>query len=206
MVLPWRGSVGDINDRPSAERISRWLDQVREGRRAAIDALAPLVYGELRRVAHAYMRRERPGHTLQATALVNEAFLRLLRARHVAWQNRAHFCAIAANAMREILIEHARRRQAAKRGPAAVRLSTDDFPPAAPEQSVDAVALDEALRRLHASDARRARIVELRYFAGLTIEEIAEVTRSSPATVKRDWVLARAWLRRQLHGHVESVR
>jgi RNA polymerase sigma factor (TIGR02999 family) len=196
--------MGDITDRPSAEHISRWLDEAREGRRAAIDALAPLVYGELRRVAHAYMRRERPAHTLQATALVNEAFLRLLRARHIAWQNRAHFCAIAATAMREILIEHARRRQAAKRGAGVVRLRTDDLPPAARAQLVEALALDEALGRLNARDARRARIVELKYFGGMTIEEIAEVTRSSPATVKRDWVLARAWLRRELHGHIES--
>jgi len=186
--------------------ISRSLDDVREGRRAAIDALAPLVYSELRRVAHAYMRRERPGRTLQATALVNEAFLRLLQERHVAWQNRAHFCAIAANAMRQILVEQARRRRAGKRGGDAVRVSADDVPLATPQRSIDALALDEALERLAASNARRARLVELKYFGGMTIEEIAEVTGTSPATVKRDWVLARAWLRRELHGNAESQK
>ena len=150
----------------SACRISRWLDEVREGRPAAIEAMAPLVYAELRRLAHAYMRHERPNHTLQATALVNEAFLRLLGERHVAWQNRAHFCAIAANAMREILVEQARRRHAHKRGGNAVRVSVEDVAVAVPPPSIDALALDEALHRLAARDPRRARIVQLKYSAG----------------------------------------
>ena len=195
-----------MDTRTPARRTSRWLDEAIEDRPAAIDAMAPLVYAELRRLAHAYMRSERPNHTLQATALVNEAFLRLLRERHVAWQNRAHFCAIAANAMREILVEQARRHRAHKRGGTAVRVSIEDVPVAVPAQSIDALALDEALRRLAARDARRARIVQLKYFGGMTIEEIAEVTGTSPATAKRDWVLARAWLRRELHGITKSYQ
>lgn len=193
-----------MDSQPSPLHISRWLDEVREGRPAAIEALAPIVYGELRRLAHAYMGRERPDHTLQATALVNEAFLRLLQERHVAWQNRAHFCAIAANAMRQILIEHARRRHARKRGGDAVRVSADGLPVAAPQPSVEVLALDEALQRLAAHDQRRARVVELKYFGGMTIDAIAEVMGTSPATVKRDWLLARAWLRRELYGSAES--
>ena len=189
---------------PSPVVISHWLDDVREGRAAAIEGLAPVVYKQLHRLALAYMRRERPGHTLQATALVNEAFVRLLQERHVAWQNRAHFCAIAANAMREILIEHARRRRARKRGGDALRVSADGLPAPAPGQPVELLALDEALRRLAIRDHRRARVVELKYFGGLTIDEVAEVTGTSPATVKRDWVLARAWLRRELHGHSDQ--
>jgi RNA polymerase sigma factor (TIGR02999 family) len=193
--------MGTVEHDRSPGRISNWLDEAREGRAAALDALAPIVYAELHRLAHAYMRRERVNHTLQATALVNEAFVRLLQERHVAWQNRAHFCAIAANAMRQILIEHARRRAALKRGGGAVRVTTVDLPAVAPAPSIDVLALDLALERLAAHDARRAHIVELKYFGGMTIDEIAEVTGTSPATVKRDWVLARAWLRRELYGN-----
>jgi RNA polymerase sigma factor (TIGR02999 family) len=185
----------------SPQRVSRWLDEVREGRRDALEALAPLVYDELRHVARIYMARERPGRTLQSTALVNEAFLRLLQEQHVAWQNRAHFCAIAANAMRQILIERARARHAQKRGGDPLRVTLDDFhAPSVPEPSVDVLALHEALERLEAADPRRAQIVHLKYFGGMTIEEIGEVLRISPATVKRGWVLAKAWLKRELEG------
>lgn len=188
-------------DPSSPQRVSRWLDEVREGRRDALDALAPVVYDELRHVAHVYMARERPGRTLQSTALVNEAFLRLLQEQHVAWQNRAHFCAIAANAMRQILIERARARHAQKRGGDPLRVTLHDYhAPSVPEPSVDVLALHEALERLEAVDPRRARIVHLKYFGGMTIEEIGEVLRISPATVKRGWVLAKAWLKRELES------
>jgi RNA polymerase sigma factor (TIGR02999 family) len=190
-----------VPPRPSPARVSRWLDEARSGRHEAMSALMPVVYDELRRVARAYMQRERPGQTLQATALVHEAYLRLLGERHVSWQNRAHFCAIAANSMRQILIERARRRHAQKRGGGAERVTLDERLAAAPSPAVDLEALDEALTRLAALDPKRARIVELKYFGGLTIEEIAEVTRTSPATVKRGWALARAWLRREIYGN-----
>jgi RNA polymerase sigma factor (TIGR02999 family) len=190
-----------MREAPSSQRISRWLDEVREGRRDALDALAPLVYDELRHVAHAYMARERRSRTLQSTALVNEAFLRLLQERHVAWQNRAHFCAIAANAMRQILIERARARRAQKRGGDPLRVTLDEVHvPPTPPGSIDVLALHEALERLAAADPRRAEIVHLKYFGGMTIEEIAEVLGISPATVKRGWVLAKAWVKRELEG------
>lgn len=160
----------------------------------------PSVYAELRRLAAAYLRRERPGQTLQATALVHEAYLRLLGERHASWQNRAHFCAIAAQSMREILIERARRRRAAKRGGKWHRTTLTDAVPEAAGPPVDVEALHEALGRLAAFDPVRARIVELRYFGGLTIEETAEVLGRSPATIKRGWALASAWLRRELAG------
>jgi RNA polymerase sigma factor (TIGR02999 family) len=185
----------------SPQHVSRWLDEVREGRREAIDALAPVVYDELRHVARVYMGRERRGRTLQSTALVNEAFLRLLQERRVAWQNRAHFCAIAANAMRQILIERARARHAQKRGGDPLRVTLDDLhAPATLQPEVDVLALHEALGRLALVDARRAEIVHLKYFGGMTIEEVAEVIGVSPATVKRGWLLARAWLKRELEG------
>jgi len=169
-------------------------------RHEALAELVPAVYAELRRVAAAYLRRERPGQTLQATALVHEVYLRLLGERHVSWQNRAHFCAIAAQSMREILVEHARRRRAAKRGGAWQRTTLTDAVAGATGPAVDVEALDEALRRLAAFDPVRARIVELRYFGGLTIEETARALGRSPATIKRGWALASAWLRRELAG------
>lgn len=204
---PPRGKLGAVaraeEPQPSSRRISHWLDKARSGRHDALDALLPLVYAELRRVARGYLRHEKPGQTLQATALVHEAYLRLLGEAHVSWQNRAHFCAIAANSMRQILIEQARRRKALKRGGNVDRISVDEGLVAAQDVGVDVLALDEALDRLAALDAARARIVELKYFGGLTVEEIAEVTGTSPATVKRGWALARAWLRRELYGNAE---
>jgi RNA polymerase sigma-70 factor (ECF subfamily) len=185
---------------PSPERVSRWLGDARAGKQAALDALFPVVYDELRRVARAHLRRERAGHSLQSTLLVNEAYLRLLNERQVNWQNRAHFCAIAANSMRQILIEHARARRAAKRGGGAERVTITDGMVPSSGTPIDVEALDEALTRLAVLDPRRARIVELKYFGGLGIEEIGRVLDVSPATVKRGWALARAWLRREIHG------
>lgn len=200
MALSW----ARIMSEPAApERVTAWIEEARAGNRQAVDALLPLVYGELRRVAAIYLARERPGNTLNATALVHEAYLRLLHNKPISWQGRAHFRAIAAKAMRQILIERARARHAAKRGGAAVRLSLSAVDLAAPHDSpdeVDVVALHEALERLARIDTTRATLVELRYFGGLTIEETAEVLGQSPATVKRGWALARAWLHRELEG------
>ena len=171
------------------------------GNRAVYDELFPLVYAELRRVAAREMRREKPGRTLQTTALVHEAYLRLLKNASLSFENRAHFLGIAARAMREILIEHARARAARKRGGGDVRLILDDLAAAVPSPPVDVLAIDEALERLARLDARHARVVELRYFGGLSVEETAEALGLSPATVKRAWTLARAWLFRELSGH-----
>ena len=177
------------------------VDNARKGDEQALAALLPLVYDELRRLAARYMRRERPGQTLQATALVHDAYLRLLRDSHLSWQNRAHFFGIAARSMRQILIERARTRGAAKRGGSRIRVT---FEPgliaAAQAPELDLEALDEALTRLAALDAELARVVEVRFFGGLSIEETAEALNVSPATVKRRWTLAKAWLARELRG------
>jgi RNA polymerase sigma factor (TIGR02999 family) len=165
-----------------------------------LNALLPIVYQELRRLAASYLRRERPGQTLQPTALVHEAYLRLLKDKPDRWQNRAHFCAIAAHSMRQILIERARARGALKRGGAMPRITLDEGLVPAGESTVDLVALDQALERLGALDPEQARLVELRFFGGLTIEETAEAMHMSPATVKRHWTVARAWLARELEG------
>ena len=170
------------------------------GNQAAYDELFPLVYAELRRIAAREMRHEKPGRTLQTTALVHEAYLRLLKDASLSFENRAHFLGIAARAMREILIEHARARSARKRGGGAVRLTLDDLVASVPSPSVDVLALDEALQRLARLDERHARVVELRYFGGLSVEETAVALGLSPATVKRAWTLARAWLFRELTG------
>jgi RNA polymerase sigma factor (TIGR02999 family) len=161
--------------------------------------LMPLVYDELRRIAARYIRGERPGQTLQATALVNEAFVRLAAERPREFQNRTHFLAIAALSMRQILVQRARAKHAVKRGGAPLRVTLDDIhvAPAEP-RGVDVLALDEALTKLAATDADLARVVELRYFGGLTVEETADVMGISPATVKRHWALARAWLKRAI--------
>lgn len=175
------------------------VERASRGDRPALEALMPLVYDELRRLAAHYLRGERPGQTLQPTALVHEAYLRLLKDRPERWQNRAHFCAIAAHVMRQILIERARARDALKRGGGQPRVTFDEALPAkADAPSVDVLAVDEALQRLAAIDASQARIVELRYFGGLSIEETAEAMDVSPATVKRHWAVARAWLAKEL--------
>lgn len=163
-----------------------------------ITDLMPLVYDELRRIAARYISRERPGQTLQATALVNEAFVRMSAERARQFQNRTHFLAIAALSMRQILVQRARARRAAKRGGAPERVTLDEHLARADGPSIDLLALDEALTRLSQIDPEQARIIELRYFGGLTIEETADVTGTSPATVKRQWTMARAWLKRSL--------
>jgi RNA polymerase sigma factor (TIGR02999 family) len=168
--------------------------------RQSLDSLLPAVYQELRRLAAGYIRHEKPGQTLQPTALVHEAYLRLLKDRPDRWQNRAHFCAIAAHSMRQILIERARARNAQKRWGEKARITLDESLLGGGEQSVNLLALDEALERLAALDPEQARIVELRFFGGLTVEETAEALSVSPATVKRHWTVARAWLARELEG------
>jgi len=183
---------------PTPKAVTALLEQSRAGSAEAVNMLTPLLYQELRRIAAGYLRRERPGHTLQATALVNEAYLRLLKDATLSFANRAHFLGIAAQAMREILVERARARGAAKRGGARARVTLEDNLAPSPGASVDVLALDEALERLHALDPQQARIVEARFFGGLTIEETAEALAISPATVKRDWSVARAWLFREL--------
>ena len=169
-----------------------------KGDTAALDKLVPLVYEELRRQAHRYLRRERPGHTLQTTGLVHEAYLRLVDQRETDWQNRAQFFGVAAQMMRRVLIDHARSKQAAKRGGNQIRVTLEDADAAVQEQGVDLLDLDEALTRLAKLDLQQAKVVELRYFTGLGIEETAQVLDISAATVKREWTLARAWLRREL--------
>jgi RNA polymerase sigma factor (TIGR02999 family) len=169
------------------------------GNQAALDELMPLVYGELRRLASAYLRRERPDHTLQSTALVHEAFLKLTNQRDVEWRNRAHFYGIAAQMIRRILVDYARSHHAEKRGSGAVKLALDEAL-AVPQQKtdLDLLGLNDALEQLAQMDPRQNRIVELRFFAGLSIEETAEVMQLSPATIKREWNSARAWLFREL--------
>jgi RNA polymerase sigma factor (TIGR02999 family) len=181
------------------ENLEGLIDEAAQGKREALETLLPLVYDELRRVAAAYMRRERPGQTIQATALVHEAYLRLLREPNTRWQNRAHFCAIAAASMRQILVERARARGRLKRAGDRQRVTlTDAVPDETASAAMDVEALDDALTRFAALDPDMARLVELRFFGGLTIEETAEVLRISPATVKRHWTAAKAWLSREL--------
>lgn len=181
-----------------AQNITHLLKEWSDGDQRALDELTPLVYEELRQQAARYLRKERPGHTLQATALINEAFLRLIDVKSVQWQSRAHFFAIAANLMRRILVDHARHRDAEKRGGAQMRLTLDDALAIAKEPDVDLLAIDEALDRLAEIDEQQARVVELRFFSGLSVEETATALGVSPKTVKRDWSVARAWLRREI--------
>ena len=168
------------------------------GDEAARDQLMPLVYDELHRLAHQYMNRERPGHTLQTSALVNEAFLRLIDQREVHWQNRSQFFGIAAQMMRRILVDYARNRHYAKRGGNAQQVSLDENLIVSDERSAEIVALDDALKSLEIIDQRKSQIVELRFFAGMSIDETAEALRVSPGTVMRDWTLAKAWLRKEM--------
>ena len=166
----------------------------------SLDKLMPVVYDELRRQPARYLRREQPGHTLQTTALIHEAYVRLVDQHNVQWQNRAHFFGIAAQMMRRILVDHARRKKRAKRGGSDIKISLDDATVAVQGQDLDVVAVDEALTRLAKIDEQQSRVVELRFFSGLTVEETAEVMGISPATVKRDWSMAKAWLHRELSG------
>jgi RNA polymerase sigma factor (TIGR02999 family) len=181
--------------RPVSELLVRW----RGGDQAALDALLPLVYDELRRLASHYLKAERPDHTLQSTALVHEAYLRFAAQKSLQLQDRAHFFDIAAHLMREILVDHARGRRAAKRD-FGYKITLDESVAASREQNLDVLALDEALNQLMRRDPQQGRIVEMRFFGGLSIEETSQVLGISPATVKRDWVLARAWLHREMEG------
>jgi len=183
---------------PSPQRITQLLVDWSNGDDRALELLLPLVYEELRRLARHYMSAERSGHTLQTTALVNEAYLRLADCRRVRWQNRVHFFALAATLMRRVLVEHARAHDRRKRGGGALKVALNEGATLAPERSRELLALDEALDRLAEIDPRKSRVVELRFFAGLSNEEIAEVLKVSPNTVTRDWKMAEAWLRREL--------
>jgi RNA polymerase sigma factor (TIGR02999 family) len=176
----------------SAQEVTQLLRAWRDGDQAALDKLMPLVYDELHRLAKRYMARQLPGHTLQTTALVNETYIRLLGQQQVEWQNRAHFFAICAKIMRGILVDHFRRHRP--------HVALDEAAVVSPEQDVDVLALDQALSRLAALDPRKSRIVEMRYFGGMTEEEVAEVLQVAPITVKREWKRARAWLLRELGG------
>ncbi len=186
------------NGEPSPEEITGLLLDWGNGDKAALDRVIPLVYQELRRVARREMRRERPGDTLQTTALINEAYLRLVDYARVRPRDRSHFFAIAAQAMRRILIERARSRRSAKRGSGAQKVSLDEAADVSNQRAADLVALDEALTNLAAIDPRKAEIVELKYFGGLTIEETAEVLDVSTPTVERDWHMAKIWLHREI--------
>ncbi len=182
----------------SAQEISQMLHAWSEGDESALDALMPVVYEELHRLAHHYMRREGPGHILQTTAVIHEAFLRLTRSRPADWQDRTHFFGICARLMRQILVDFARGERSRKRGGEIVRLALEDAQQLSREQDIDLLALDEALTSLSRVDARKGRIVELRFFGGLSVEETAEVLKVSPDTVTRDWRLARAWLLKEM--------
>lgn len=184
----------------SPDEVTQLLVSWSNGNKAALDRLLPMVYAELRRLARRYMGRESPGHTLQTSALINEAYLKLIDQRNVQWQNRAHFFAVAAQVMRHILIDHARSRHYAKRGAGARRISLDDTAVLSDERAAELVALDDALTALAELDPRKSRIIELRFFGGLSIEETAEILQISPVTVTRDWRAARAWLRREMSG------
>ena len=183
---------------PAPENFTQPLLAWSQGKEPALEKLIPLIYQELHRLAHRYMRGERPDHTLQTTALVNEAYLRLVDTRKVRWQNRAHFFAVSAQLMRRILVDFARSRRSLKRGAGAQKVTLDEALLMSPQQGQDVVALDEALKALAAVDARKSQVVELRFFGGLTVEETAEVLKVSSDTVLRGWRLAKVWLLREL--------
>jgi RNA polymerase sigma-70 factor (ECF subfamily) len=190
-----------------SQDVTRLLADWSRGDRSALDKLFPIVHAELRRIARRQMSQERPGHTLQATALVNEAYLKLAGQEGFEWRNRAHFFAVCAQVMRHILIDHARAHARDKRGGGAVQVSLNDAAMVADEQASDLVALDEALRALENFDPQKGRIVELRYFGGLSIEETAEVLNISPRTVRREWRRSKAWLYRMIsEGSTDETR
>ncbi len=184
----------------SPQELTQLLQAWSDGNQEALDKLAPMVHEELHRLASHYMRGERPGHTLQTTELIDEAYVRLIDWKNVRWQNRAHFFAVAAQMMRRILVDVARSRHYAKRGGEACRVSISEAADVSPERGEDLIALDEALQSLAAFDKRKTQIVELRFFGGLTVDETAEVLKVSARTVMREWSLAQAWLYRELSG------
>lgn len=185
--------------KPPPNEITQLLRAWSNGDDAALERLMPLVYEELRALAHQHMRKEKQGHILQTTALVNEAYLRLVNQSQVRFESRAHFFGIAARLMRQILVDEARRRKGAKRGGQMIEVSLDKVSDLVQQQSANVLALDEALTRLAQNDARQSEIVVLRFFGGLSIEETAEVLRVSPGTIMRDWTFARAWLRNEMN-------
>lgn len=182
------------------QQVTQLLCQWRDGDPNALEKLIPLVEPELQRLAHHYMSRERPGHTLQTTALLDDAYLQLAGKSHVQWENRAHFFAVAAQLMRRIMVDHARQRQTLKRGGGAIRVTLDECAAVTQTRAAELLALDEALEKLAAADQRKAKVVEMRYFGGLTMEEIADVLKIHINTVTRDWTAARAWLFAALSG------
>jgi RNA polymerase sigma factor (TIGR02999 family) len=184
-----------------SESVTQLLIEISNGDREAVDLLLPVIYDELRKLAANYLRRERPDHTLQPTALVHEAYLRLVDQTRVNWQNRAHFFGIAAQIMRRLLVDHARRHNAEKRGQDFQKLSLDENVDRAVERSTELIALDDALKALAAFDPQKARVVELRYFGGLSIEETADVMGVTATTIKRHWRFAKAWL----HGEMQRT-
>jgi RNA polymerase sigma factor (TIGR02999 family) len=189
---------------PPPEKVSQLLLDWSKGDKAALDTLVPLVHEELHRLAHRYMGGERPGHTIQTTALINEAYLRLTDYKKMRWQNRAHFFAIAAQVMRRVLVDYARRRHYAKRGGGAFQVSLDEAMVLSADTSAELIAIEEALNDLAAFDPRKSQIVELRFFGGLTPEETAEVLEISPTTVKREWQRAKAWLYLAINRGLDS--
>ena len=184
---------------PAHAEVSGLLRAWSDGDRAALDRLTPIVYDELRRLARRYMRGERPGHSLQTTALVNEAYMRLVDYKRMQWQNRAHFFAVSSQLMRRILVDHARRRNL-KRGGDVPHISFEDTAEVGNDRAADLVAVDDALDALARVDPRKVQVVEMRFFGGLSVEETAEVLKISPVTVMRDWSTAKAWLYRELTG------
>ena len=185
---------------PTPHHVTQLLQEWSDGDPSALEKLMPLVYDELHRLAHQHMRREKPGIVLQTSALVNEAYLRLVEEPQVHWQNRAHFLGIAARLMRQILVDEARKRNSAKRGGDMIQVSLTDATNVTQEQAANVVSLDDALKALEVIDSRQSEIVELRFFGGLSIEETADVLKVSPGTVMRDWTFARAWLRNEMSG------
>lgn len=184
----------------SSKEITQLLIAWSDGDESALDRLAPLIHSELHRLAHRYMKHERPGHLLQTSALVNEAYVRLIDWKNVRWQNRAHFFGVAAQMMRRILVDFARERQYMKRGGGVLQVSLSEAASFVMDRDTDLVALDEALTALGQVDARKMRVVEMRFFAGLSVEEVADVLKVSKETVMRDWRLAKVWLLRELAG------
>lgn len=190
---------------PSPSEVTRLLKDWGNGDSAALDQLIPIVYAELRTIAARYLRRERQDHTLQPTALVNEAYLRLIDQKQVEWQNRAHFVGVAAQMMRRILVDHARSHNRAKRGGGAPKVSLDEAVAISEDRANDLVELDEALTALAVFDERKSRVVEMKYFGGLSVEETAEVLKVSVITVARDWKLAKAWLYTTIKDNAEHA-
>lgn len=190
------GRVDRVSSRPITDLLARW----NSGDASARDALIPFVYDELRKIARRCLAGQRRSHTLQPTALVHEAYMRLARRDSAHWQDRMHFFALAAKIMRQILVDHARKHAAAKRGGNALTIALDEFPATSKQPQLDLLALDDALKQLGALDPRQCRIVELRFFGGLSIEETAQVVEISPATAKREWATARLWLHHTMSG------